>query len=76
MELATLARLHLLIALIIVGMVLLVSICTQTQMLVCFLANLLKYQEHPSHCFQFCLTVLSYYEEKQNEQSDGVCETG
>lgn len=42
MELVTLARLHLLIALITAEMVLLVSIHTQTKMLVCFLANLHK----------------------------------
>ena len=76
MERATLARLHLLIAHIVVRVVLLVSVHIQTQMLVCFLANLLTQQECPSLCFHFCSTVLSYYEEKQNEQSDGVCETG
>lgn len=67
MEVAILICLHLLIVLIIVRMVFLVSI--HTEMVIFF-------QVHSSHCFHFYSTVLSYYEQKQKEQSDGVCKTG
>lgn len=34
------------------------------------------FQVHSSNCFHFYSTVLSYYEQQQKEQSDGVHETG
>lgn len=59
-------------------MVLFVSTRTKKKKLTCLFAFLLTYsynKSNPSPRFHFCTTVLSYYEEKQNEQSDGVCET-
>lgn len=67
-EMATLARLRILITLIIAGME---HSYTKQKCLFAFFQTYSHNTSAPPLAFQFCSTVLSYYEEKQNEQSDG-----